>query len=339
MHGGRGMMEQFVGFFEYRGIPASLDDDHLLFGSHRVPLKNGIARFTPDRSYGTGNFSRLRDCHPKLQLDSYNLTTDRHDTLLARTNWPKPFFRNRTVLECGCGVGPDTEILLSLGARVLAVDLTNLDTARSNLGLNSNLCLVQADITDLPLRQQSFDIVFCHRVLQHTPDPRRTLRHMLRFVKPGGAVFVHSYAKTFFQMCTWKYVLRPISTRMDSEKLYDLIAAYAPRAYAITSRIAQLPKGHLINHFLFPFRNHRHHDKLKKLSQAQLIEYGIHDTFDSLSPRYDKPLGAKTMQAIAQEMLSAPFEVVEQRTITLLRTMVASAPPFAQKEAAPCAEF
>ena len=321
------MIAQFDEFFEYNGVGASLTDDHLVFGGHQVPIRNGIARFTLDSSYGTGNFSRLRDHHPKLQLDSYNLTSDRFDTILQRTNWPRSFFKGKTILECGCGVGPDTEILLSLGARVLAVDLTNLDTAINNLGQNPNLCFVQADIGDLPLKRKSFDIVFCHRVIQHTPDPANTLSHILQFVKPDGAVFVHSYAKTIFQMCTWKYALRPITTRMDSGKLYNLIESYAPKAYAITNRIAKLPKGNMINHFLFPFRNHSNHDKLRKLSDHQLIEYGIHDTFDSLSPRYDKPLSAKTIQSIAQQMLSVPFEVIEQRSITLLRTIVESTTP------------
>ena len=144
----------------------------------------------------------------------------------------------------------------------------------------------------------------------------------MQFVKSEGAVFVHSYAKTFFQMCTWKYALRPITTRMDSAKLYNLIESCAPKAYAITNAIAQLPKGHMINHFLIPFRNHSNHDRLKILTEEQLIEYGIHDTFDSLSPRYDKPLSAKIIKKIAQEMLSAPFEIIEQRTVTLLRTIV-----------------
>jgi len=325
VHEKRAMIKDFISFFEYQGVPASLTDEHLIFGSHRVPLRNGIARFTPDRSYGTGNFSRLRERHPQLQLDSYNMTTDRHDTLLQRTNWPQSFFKDKTVLECGCGVGPDTEILLSLGAHVLAVDITNLDTATDNLGQSSNLCFVQTDIADLPLKHHSFDIVFCHRVLQHTPDPAYTLRHIVQFVKHDGAVFVHSYARTYFQMCTWKYALRPITTRMDSEKLYHFIESYAPKAYAITNKVAALPKGNMINHIFFPFFNHSNHDKLKQLSDAQLIEYGIHDTFDALSPRYDKPLSARSIKRIAQQLLSAPFEVIEQRTITLLRTIVKDA--------------
>ena len=143
------MIKHFHNFFEYKGMAAALTEDHLVFGEHLVPIRNGIARFTPDRSYGTGNFSRLRERHPKLQLDSYNMTSDRYDTILQRTNWPQTFFKGKAVLECGCGVGPDTEILLSLGARVLAVDLTNLDTALSNLGQNPDLCFVQADIAEM----------------------------------------------------------------------------------------------------------------------------------------------------------------------------------------------
>jgi len=44
------------------------------------------------------------------------------------------------------------------------------------------------------------------------------------------------------------------------------------------------------------------------------------------SPWYDKTLSGKTVNSIAQEMLSSPFEV-EQRTITLLRTIVESTTP------------
>lgn len=316
------MVDDFISYFEYRGYPAALENGSLLFGGYSIPLRNGIPRFTPDHSYASGNFSRLREHHPQLQLDSYNMTGDRYDTILERTQWPPSFFRGKTVLECGCGVGPDTEILLGLGARVVAVDLTNLDTAGENLGLRDALCLVQADITDLPLKKMTFDIVFCHRVLQHTPDPACTLRHILQFVKHDGSVFIHSYAKTLHQMLTWKYLLRPITSRMDPGMLYNLISRYAPGAFALTTAIGRLPKGRLINHFLIPFRNHRHHPRLRQMSDETLVEYGIHDTFDSLSPRYDRPLSRKVIESIAQDMLHLPYEVVEMPTVTLLRTVL-----------------
>jgi hypothetical protein len=115
---------------------------------------------------------------------------------------------------------------------------------------------------------------------------------------------------------------------MSAQRLYNLIAHYAPAAYALTTAVSCMPQGHLINHFLVPFHNHQHHPRLKILSDEMLIEYAVHDTFDSLSPRYDRPLSARTMKRIAQEMISAPFEIIEQRTITLLRTVLKNTSTF-----------
>jgi hypothetical protein len=70
----------------------------------------------------------------------------------------------------------------------------------ANVGDHPNCRVVQASIDDLPFKEPAFDIVWCHRVLQHTPSPARTLAHILGFARDDGAVFVHSYARTFHQM-------------------------------------------------------------------------------------------------------------------------------------------
>src|SRR5688572_12160459 len=106
---------KFVKYFANNGRPLKLEANYLTDGKVKIPIRNGIPRFTPDHSYSTGNFSRLREKHATLQMDSKNGTTDRLNTLLHRTNWPKDFFKGKTILECGCGAGPDTEILLDLG--------------------------------------------------------------------------------------------------------------------------------------------------------------------------------------------------------------------------------
>ena len=198
--------------------------------SKQLRLQNSILRFTPDFSYSTGNFSRLRGQHGKLQLDSVNKTNDRFNTILKRTNWPKEFFKNKLVLECGCGAGADTEILRKLGAIVVSVDIAGLDVCKDNVGetdQNGSL-IIQADITNLPFKKEAFDIVWCHRVLQHTPNPNKTLEHILKFVKPDGSVFVHSYSRSFLQLFNWKYFLRPITKRMNDETLYRFVKWYTP---------------------------------------------------------------------------------------------------------------
>jgi ubiquinone/menaquinone biosynthesis C-methylase UbiE len=281
-------------------------------------VRNGIPRFTADVSYSTGNFARLREAHATLQLDSRNGTTDRHDTFQARTGWSAEDLAGKTVLECGCGAGPDTEVLLSMGARVVAVDLAGLDTARANIGPRDDCLFVQASIADLPLVEGSFDVVFCHRVLQHTPDPEVTLDHILRFVKPGGMVFVHSYARTLKQMANWKYLLRPLTRRLPPERLYRAIEAAAPALERISRALTRLPLGRHLQIVAVPFRYYGHKPEYRNMSRAKMLEYGIHDTFDALAPRYDQPLSARRMREIARTRLGDDFQVVEHGWITLL---------------------
>ena len=316
------MNRDFIDYFSVGGAPVSFDGNSLVAPNAVIPIRNGIPRFTPNVSYSSGNFSRLREQHAKLQFDSVNGTGDRRTTLLSRTGWPEEYFKGKTVLECGCGAGPDTEILLSLGARVISVDLAGVDVAKLNIGDNPNHCLIQASILDLPLREKSFDIVFCHRVLQHTPNPEATLRHILRFVRPDGAAFVHSYAKTIYQMLRWKYALRPLTKRMDSERLYRLIEWYSRPAFKVTRFLNSFYLGKVFTWVAIPFLNYRHVPQFKDRDDKWIIELAVHDTFDALSPPYDRPLSAKTMRNIGAEYLDRPIEVVEEKMITLLRTLL-----------------
>lgn len=284
-------------------------------------VRNGIPRFTQDITYSTGNFSKLREKHADLQLDSHNQTNDRLNTLLERTGWPASFFDGKNILECGCGAGPDTEILLQLGARVLAVDLAGLDIAKGNLGKFDTFQLVQASIMDLPLKKDSFDIVICHRVIQHTPDPEQTLRHILQFVKQDGDVFVHSYAHTFYQMFRWKYLLLPITRKINPESLYGLIKFLSKPLFHITNYSRRFGKiGSYFAWVFIPFLNYRYAAKFKSKSDNFIIDFAVHDTFDALSPTFDKPIKANVMRNIASKLLNKSFEIVEGRSITLLRT-------------------
>lgn len=56
-----------------------------------------------------------------------------------------------------------------------------------------------------------------------------------------------------------------------------------------------------------------------------MIEYAIHDTFDALSPKYDSPISADEMSAIANGSLDSEFELVRRGGVTLLRSIITSA--------------
>ena len=89
-----------------------------------------------------------------------------------------------TVLDLGCGYG---EFVNNIAAsRKLAMDL-NPDAPRH---LASNVEFLHQDCSaPWPLPENSLDVVFTSNFFEHLPDKEclsRTLRHVLRALKPGG---------------------------------------------------------------------------------------------------------------------------------------------------------
>src|SRR5215510_9519318 len=77
------------------------------------------------------------------------------------------------VLEIGCGLGTDGVQFALAGADYTGVDLTDaaIDLARQNFeqrGLQGKFKV--ADAEKLDFADDSFDIVYSHGVLHHTPD-------------------------------------------------------------------------------------------------------------------------------------------------------------------------
>lgn len=52
--------------------------------------------------------------------------------------------------------------------------------------LSSPLADVLADVTDLPMEDESFDVVLCVHVLEHVLDDRAAIREIHRVLGPGG---------------------------------------------------------------------------------------------------------------------------------------------------------
>lgn len=99
-----------------------------------------------------------------------------------------------TILDVGCGPGTITADLAELvpQGKVTGVDLVAsvLETARAHVqGRGVTNCVFEAmDANGLPYADASFDVVFCHQVLQHVNDPVGILKEMRRVAKPGGIV-------------------------------------------------------------------------------------------------------------------------------------------------------
>ncbi len=107
----------------------------------------------------------------------------------------KPF---RSLLDLGTGTGRMLELFGREIERGLGLDLSldMLLLARDRLeraGLKH--CSVrQGDIYDLPLGNDSFDVVILHQVLHFLDDGARAIREAARVLRPGGRLLVIDFA-------------------------------------------------------------------------------------------------------------------------------------------------
>jgi SAM-dependent methyltransferase len=100
------------------------------------------------------------------------------------------------VLEIGCGLGTDGAQFAEAGADYTGIDLTNaaVDLARKRFelsGLRGEF--IVADAEKLDFSDSSFDLVYSHGVLHHTPDTASAVREIHRVLKPGGRAIVMLY--------------------------------------------------------------------------------------------------------------------------------------------------
>ncbi len=104
--------------------------------------------------------------------------------------------RGLQVLEIGCGLGTDGAQFAEAGADYTGVDLTEaaVELARKRFELFELPGKFQtADAENLNFADDSFDLVYSHGVLHHTPETAKAIREIHRVLRPGGRAVVMLY--------------------------------------------------------------------------------------------------------------------------------------------------
>jgi ubiquinone/menaquinone biosynthesis C-methylase UbiE len=261
-------------------------------------IKDGIPRFVPGDNYAA-SFGYQWNRFKLEQIDSANGTKLSTERFYSETGWTQDWLKGKWVLDAGCGAGRFLDVASDSEAEVVGLDISSaIDAARANLAGRTNVHFVQASIYEPPFRLNAFDGGYCIGVVQHTPDPQQTMRTLPRVLRPGGRIAITAYERKPWTMLYAKYLLRPLTKRVDKQKLLSGIKAAMPVLFPLTNVLFRLPLAGRFFMFAIPVANYVHECTL---TPQQRYAWAILDTFDMLSPQYDQP---RTQQEI-EDALSA----------------------------------
>ncbi|MFM9903061.1 MAG: methyltransferase domain-containing protein [Pyrinomonadaceae bacterium] len=253
------------------------------------PVTNGIPRFIEQDNYAS-SFGYQWNLFRKEQIDSHNGTTLSADRLWSETKWTKDELKGKWILDAGCGAGRFLDAVSQSEAQIIGLDISSaIDAAKANLEGRENVHFVQASIYEMPFRAGTFDFGYCIGVIQHTPDPEKSIRSVAKMVKDGGKIAVTIYGREhWYTKLHSKYLLRPFTKRMKKETLLGLIRFVMPVVFPVTNVLFKIPVLGRFFAFGIPVANYVNE---KQLSNDDLrYSWAVLDTFDMLSPHFDQPM-------------------------------------------------
>jgi ubiquinone/menaquinone biosynthesis C-methylase UbiE len=97
---------------------------------------------------------------------------------------------DKRVLEAGCGTGLVLSRLSSVAREVHGFDLSAGMVAKAR---ERGLSVALGSVTQVPFRDESFDLVCSFKVLAHVPDIKQALAELARVTRRGGQLALEFY--------------------------------------------------------------------------------------------------------------------------------------------------
>jgi 2-polyprenyl-3-methyl-5-hydroxy-6-metoxy-1,4-benzoquinol methylase len=262
-------------------------------------IREGIPRFVESDNY-SASFGYQWNRFRAEQIDSINGTRISEQRFYQETSWTTEWLKGKWILDAGCGAGRFLDVAAKADAEVVGLDLSSaVDAAAKNLADRKNVHLVQASIYQLPFREGSFDGCYCIGVVQHTPDPQRTLRTLPCVLRSGGRIAITAYERKPWTKLYAKYWLRPFTKRINKQTLLSSIQKTMPVLFPLTDVLFRAPLVGRLFTFAIPVANYVREPALMR---EQRYNWAILDTFDMLSPEYDLP---RTQEEVEQALSEA----------------------------------
>jgi ubiquinone/menaquinone biosynthesis C-methylase UbiE len=137
------------------------------------------------------------------------------------------------ILECGCGPGGILSEFDSSGSFLAGVDINFNSLAKTRQDCDAMSNLLQADIEQLPFKNNCFDMAYCVGVLSYLETDSKAIKEIARVIKPGGKIIISvpnicTFNKIFDPYyyligairLLWHTSLKPFFYGIDADKKY-----------------------------------------------------------------------------------------------------------------------
>lgn len=132
------------------------------------------------------------------EWQKYHQIDPHYEIQFRKWIWPfgPEIFKDKKVLDAGCGMGRNSFWALKYGARqVVAFDFNQqtIEVAKKNLAVFPNARVEFKSIYEIDY-QAEFDIVFCIGVIHHLENPPLAIKNLIKAVKLGGLILIWVYS-------------------------------------------------------------------------------------------------------------------------------------------------
>jgi 2-polyprenyl-3-methyl-5-hydroxy-6-metoxy-1,4-benzoquinol methylase len=147
-------------------------------------------------------------------------------------------WRGKKVLEVGCGIGTDATNFARAGADLTAVELSgeSLELCQRRfevVGLKARFYQANVEELSTVVPREQYDLVYSFGVVHHTPNPRRAIEELMKYLGPTSELRLMLYAKI-----SWKNLLVAL------ERVQPEAQAGCPIVYTYTARgVRRLLRG------------------------------------------------------------------------------------------------